>query len=336
MSKKYQVIVLGAGGTGTYFLKEFTRYLAHSKRGYSIIEHLLIIDGDLVEAKNLSRQSYILDDVGENKAIIMADVLNSSFLEEHSLKWLAYDKYITSTTQLLNLISKGNIPILISCVDNHACRLLCEDIYNVLSSCIYFDAANEFSSGEVVFSYKLDDVVYSPCRSFFFPDILDSTKSVVEMSCTELNNVEPQHIVTNMFAGVLLFSGMKEIIENNNYLKGYTTFSTVTLSSEFIDYLDFAKNSFYSSYFQIDAISFNEKYQELSVSFIEEKNILYSIMENTKTKERVLSVYLNTRWSSNVHVLDEKDTISKISYVSSEQIDITLQSNTDIIVSFTH
>ena len=45
---KYNIIVIGAGGTGTYFLKEFSRFLCGTS---SVIESFSIFDGDVVENK---------------------------------------------------------------------------------------------------------------------------------------------------------------------------------------------------------------------------------------------------------------------------------------------
>ena len=70
---------------------------------------------------------------------------------------------------------------------------------NIRTSFI-IDAANEFSTGEVVVGIKNNQAVIAPDRAFYFPEVLEDSKSVLEMSCTELNNVKPQHLVTNLFA----------------------------------------------------------------------------------------------------------------------------------------
>ena len=90
--KKYvrlSLIVVVAGGTGTYFLKEVSRYLAAADR--EKIARMLIVDGDTVERKNLSRQAFTSDDIGRNKAEVMAEVLNECF----GLTWQACTEYIT-------------------------------------------------------------------------------------------------------------------------------------------------------------------------------------------------------------------------------------------------
>lgn len=53
---------------------------------------------------------------------------------------------------------------------------------------------------KVVVGIKNNQAVIAPDRAFYFPEVLEDSKSVLEMSCTELNNVKPQHLVTNLFA----------------------------------------------------------------------------------------------------------------------------------------
>ena len=59
--QNYTVFVVGSGGTGTYFLKEISRYLSNKDR--SSLRAMYIIDGDVIEKKNLSRQAFIDDDI---------------------------------------------------------------------------------------------------------------------------------------------------------------------------------------------------------------------------------------------------------------------------------
>ena len=49
----FNIIVIGSGGTGTYFLKEFSRYLSGNRKVLKMIQSLTIIDGDVVEKKIL-------------------------------------------------------------------------------------------------------------------------------------------------------------------------------------------------------------------------------------------------------------------------------------------
>lgn len=238
---KYQILVIGAGGTGTYFLKEFSRYLAGNSKALEKVYSLSVADGDLVEKKNLARQAFSREDIGQKKAAVMASLLNDCF----GLKWNAYGKYLLDTGQIDQVMDKARgssygsynkIPVLIGCVDNHACRLLCEDYFYSRDSCIYFDSANEFSSGEVVYASRVKGRTISPARSQVFPDIKKGElRNVEEMSCAELNAAAPQHIVVNMHAGLCLLSAVARLLEEDVLMGGVTFFDAMNMDSRHIE-----------------------------------------------------------------------------------------------------
>ncbi len=238
MDKKirYSIAVIGSGGTGTYFLKEFSRYLSSGVHR-SDIKGLVIFDGDTVEEKNLSRQAFSDEDIGCNKASVMAEVLNASF----GTDWESFTQYITKPEDLTSVVSCGksydaiNVPVIVGCVDNHACRLVLEKVFEDSESCIYLDSANEYTTGEVVCSYKLNGFVVSPLRSTLFPDVKRGAdlRARTEMSCEELNNVAPQHIATNMRAGNILLSEVCSLLDGLPH-PGLITFDLATMEQEYV------------------------------------------------------------------------------------------------------
>lgn len=241
MKYSYQIFVIGSGGTGSDFLRTISKYFSHYEK--LPIHDMYIMDGDIVEKKNLSRQCFINDDIGRNKAVAMAEALNEAF----SLKWKAIPNYLMDTSDILPLIesfcSSNNtisIPLLIGCVDNHACRKVLETLFSILGSCIYFDSANEFSSGQIVYASKLNNKVVSMPRSYYFPTLFDGDmRKVTEISCEELNNSSPQHLVTNELASNFLASGLTMLIENAVILNGILFFDMQNMSSHFIAYKDY-------------------------------------------------------------------------------------------------
>lgn len=241
---KYSLAVMGAGGTGSYFLKEVSRQISSTPDMQKQISSMYICDGDIVEEKNLERQCFIMDDVGRSKASVLGEVLNDTF----SLNWQVLPSYVEKMETLYKLFPESDkipkedtatitIPIIIGCVDNHGARLLFEEFFNKAHNCIYFDAGNEFETGEVVFAYKLGGKVISPVRSHYFPEIKEGdTRSRSDISCTELNNVAPQHIYTNMMAGLTLCSGFSSLMKNEPKC-GLVFFNSKEMSSEFIPYM---------------------------------------------------------------------------------------------------
>lgn len=202
---KQKIFIVGCGGTGSNYIKELARYLATNK-SYLLNAQVVLIDGDVVEEKNLKRQSFIKEDILMNKAEAMALAVNDTY----DMLFSYVPEYLASKDHMLHLMKNvyGNdareeeicIPIIVGCVDNHNCRKILHEVFQEYSDIIYIDAANEFSTGEVVVGVKNNYAVIAQDRAFYFPEVLEDSKSVLEMSCTELNQVKPQHLVTNLFA----------------------------------------------------------------------------------------------------------------------------------------
>ena len=222
--KTYTIHVVGAGGTGSYFLKEFCRFAKERKEVIGVY----IYDGDTVEEKNLSRQCFTEDDIGRNKAVVMAEILSDAF----SVPCYAVPEYLIDKSQIVKTV---NIPVLIGCVDNHAARLVLEEYFKEQRDCVLFDSANEFDTGEVVFAYRVKNEFVGRERSYYFPEVAEGSKARTEMSCTELNAVAPQHIATNMLVANQLLCGMANLLEGV-YHPGFTMFNSFRFDTQFIPY----------------------------------------------------------------------------------------------------
>lgn len=267
--EKYHILVIGSGGTGTNFLRDFNRYIARDTTAQSMISSLTVADGDTVEEKNLDRQCFLEEDLGRNKASVFAEVLNANMdmmnvSNTFRTRWNACCEYLTDLESIKDILGhychKGeqeeyssynktltlHIPIIIGCVDNDGCRILCEKIFNELDYCFYYDSGNEMRSGEVVFAHRFKGKTLSYEKSKIFPQMLyGDTRQVTEFSCAELNQSVPQHFLTNVLAGHLLFTGVINIftdVKNKNILErikdqlGYVMFDAFSFYQEFIPY----------------------------------------------------------------------------------------------------
>ena len=250
MDKKIRVsvLVVGAGGTGGYVIKEFARYMASVKDGPVEIR-LGVCDGDIVERKNLDRQAFQEEDIGENKAVVLVSAIKECLGLKHVY---AYPKYIDGQEDIAaifqGLVEEGYVypkpveyRVIVGCVDNHRARQAMEEFYKSVRGICYIDSANEFKSGEVVVSYRLDKVYGKP-RSFYFPDVKkDTGKKASEMSCTELNQAAPQHILTNMLAGQISLASLIGFVSEGNVSPGIHYFNAFTGEAVFRPYQDEAK-----------------------------------------------------------------------------------------------
>lgn len=245
--------VIGAGGTGTFFLKEISGYLAAfstNKNRQVSIESLHIYDGDLVEEKNLERQrAFIEDDIGCNKAEVMALVLNerdfskkikSNPMGMNHLMWTAHPQYVLPGGVLeeeLRMTCSNEVSIIVSCVDNHACRCYLEKLVSKQKNCFYIDTANsESTTGEIFYTAVKNKQRLSLFRSEVFPEIKQDKRMVTELSCEELNNVMPQHIFTNMTSAAQATLAISNLLEHGRFPRGAVFFDTASLSTTYIEY----------------------------------------------------------------------------------------------------
>jgi len=206
-TNKFNIIVVGAGGTGSHLIPNLCRLIKASGKNHN----LTIIDGDKVEERNTLRQNFIHSDIGLNKAEALASRYSSAF--GISINFM--DTYISNSDCLIDLLTQDiglYASLLIGCVDNNAARQTFHDVFRSVGNNMYIDSGNEEYFGQVVLGYN---TVYniteeqSDPRPFYcppvgvrYPDILNDkeTKSVDEMSCAERAVSAPQSMSANITA----------------------------------------------------------------------------------------------------------------------------------------
>lgn len=204
----FNVVVIGTGGTGSCFLQKLARFCSVSDEDIGVT----VVDGDVVEKKNLRRQQFNDCNVGQYKAEALVDLA----MDTYCLSWTAISEYLVKTDQLDQIFNKSGVDVLVGCVDNHAARKIMEEWFETTGNGIYIDSANDEYDGEVVVSVRAGGCEISPKRSFYFPDVLtDDSPSVVEMSCEQRNISSPQHQATNELAGNIIFTILCEIFKHD-------------------------------------------------------------------------------------------------------------------------
>ena len=97
------LVLVGCGGTGGCFFSKMVRFLS----GITFADinfKFRLIDGDIVEAKNIGRQPYLLDDVGRNKAVALAAIAEETL----DVKVKAYPMYLSSENIDKIMVHKTN------------------------------------------------------------------------------------------------------------------------------------------------------------------------------------------------------------------------------------
>lgn len=185
---KYVFIVVGVGGTGSLVARDLPKLLIHTN------SEMVLIDGDIVEEKNMVRQAYQQHDIGENKANALAKKINTFYGNICE----SVDHYITKD-EILELLKKyeQHIPVLIGCVDNNKTRILLEHTFKQLDECIYIDSANSEYEGNVYVVVKSGQETVGKLRGDAYKFDLD--KHQTEKSCeAQAAAGNTQYMVTNL------------------------------------------------------------------------------------------------------------------------------------------
>lgn len=94
-------IVVGCGGSGGYFIRDFARYIKNNKNLKCTI---MLVDGDTVEEKNLVRQNFIDKDLGKHKA----EVLANRYSRAYGIDILYHNDFIRSEEDVHKIIDTMN------------------------------------------------------------------------------------------------------------------------------------------------------------------------------------------------------------------------------------
>lgn len=205
---KYVFIIVGVGGTGSLLARDLPKLLIDTPH------KMLLIDGDVVEKKNMLRQSYQEQDIGEHKAVALSSKINT-FYNTHCE---ALGLFLTKN-EIVDYC-ENNIsytPVIIGCVDNDATRRLLEYTFNQLDWCYYLDSANGEYEGNIYISYKLDGKKRGVLRSdvYKFSDDLHPLDESCEVQASKGN---VQFLVTNAKMSIYLLEHCNALL--NLKLKG--------------------------------------------------------------------------------------------------------------------
>lgn len=215
----FHFIVLGVGGTGSELVPKLCRQLSLLRYDDSVEQRhaITICDADVVEDKNLIRQNFFAQDLGKNKAEIMA--LKCSTMFDMTVN--AVPRYVETEEELLKLVYlyPDKVPFIVGCVDNTATRKLVHEVISkgTIPLVFYIDSGNEEYAGQVAlgcyptiknYLYISDEVglFYIPDVTFHHPEMLETEdKFASELSCAERALSNPQAAITNVEAANILF-----------------------------------------------------------------------------------------------------------------------------------
>jgi PRTRC genetic system ThiF family protein len=235
-------VIIGCGGTGGYLIRDLARFISAYKGDNKPV--MMLVDGDTVEEKNIARQNFIFNDIGANKAKVLAQRYSAAF----SIPIKYYTQFVTADalkTMLMNLLTHHKYVVVVSCVDNNATRM---NIYGAIEAAnattayeglVWIDCGNEEFTGQVVYG-QIDAVKansYKPriesgvWGTLLAPQVFKSMNEVTDkspdqMSCADFAISSPQCITANITAAQIALNYCISVITCADIKYPYVIFDT--------------------------------------------------------------------------------------------------------------
>lgn len=218
---KFKVVVVGAGGTGGILIQN----LAHFALGYHKKIHIVVIDGDVVEPRNVGRQKFAPEDVGKNKAECLAVRYSDVF----GLDIGYIPEYVRDGETLTSLLAgeKDALPVLVMAVDNNYSRKIAHRVFydENIKTLVYIDTGNEDGRGQTVLGLKWNGNVFQDPAGKVFPDILESDDQIQEGgTCGREAVRNAQTLLENVWSAAIAFTYLVNLIEDGEVPSHYTFF----------------------------------------------------------------------------------------------------------------
>lgn len=234
-NNSYKIYIVGVGGTGSHLVSFLTHLIGNNKH-FRSTHSINLIDGDVIEEKNVVNQKFLLSDVGKNKAEVLTDRYNSIY-EDLNISYV--DKYIQTDKEFEELLysKTKDIPIIISCVDNNKARKIIDNYFNnparQKEKLIYIDTGNSGSDGDLigqtVVAYKSMGDIILPSVSKYFPLQEDKEE---EIGCGQITLDKIQNIGANITSAVTVFNILNNIISFNKIEGDIFTFNASKIETQ--------------------------------------------------------------------------------------------------------
>src|SRR6202162_792755 len=148
------VLVVGAGGNGARIIPPLTQMLRRRDR-------LFIMDHDIVEDRNLTRQHFTERDIGQPKALVLAQRYQKRDLKPVALVARLTAGGVAGIIQGMDFTAPRNHLVILGCVDNNDARKIMSQVISGsvglparITGVAHIDVGNERRGGKVLMSLK--------------------------------------------------------------------------------------------------------------------------------------------------------------------------------------
>lgn len=214
--REFRILVIGAGGTGSAIFLALP-YLHQAMRawGHPGLD-VTIMDADTVSETNCVRQPFALTDVGQNKAIVLANRVNLFW----GTNWDAAPKRFTATEMFDPLYAhRGRgFDLVIGCVDSKASRKQIEEYTSKAHVAYWLDLGNNAASGQFVLGQPKNPHNGNPkarllTAAELYPEIVDTTTPESDLpSCSAIEALERQEPFINQTLAMQALAMLTQVL----------------------------------------------------------------------------------------------------------------------------
>lgn len=238
VTKPRQILVIGSGGTGSWFAPKLIKMLNDSLSKRLLPDaSVLFVDADEIEEKNLIRQNFIPQDIGKNKALTLGSRYGS--VCHPKLQVSSLGKYIVAKESdihpdhkdkftLLSSLGISSSTWIISLIDNAQTRKAIH-MQAMRSRCYVIDVGNDARNGQLNFSNYNCRNQCSIFSSYYmqYPEAAAENDGISLFNCADADaNSEDQLFNANDMAASVLANFLNSVIETRKVHSGKIEFVT--------------------------------------------------------------------------------------------------------------
>ena len=202
-----RILLVGCGGIGSQLLPPLVRYLASRPEPRPV---LVLVDGDVFEAKNLVRQGCTAADLGSNKAEALVQIAR-----DHGLAVQAIPAFVDETN-VRSIVREGDLVLL--AVDNHRTRALVDRHLASLDEATLISGGNDETDGNVQLVRRRNGHSLDGHLVEIHPEIgqVAEHEEIEGNGCQVLAAERPQLLVTNLLVASAMLACLWQVLERGS------------------------------------------------------------------------------------------------------------------------
>jgi molybdopterin/thiamine biosynthesis adenylyltransferase len=202
-----RILLVGCGGIGSQLLPPLVRYLASRPEPRAV---LVLVDGDVFEAKNLVRQACSTGDLGSNKAEALARVARNTGLATQAIPEFLDESNVGS------IVRESDIVLL--AVDNHRARALVDRHLASLDEATLISGGNDETDGNVQLVRRRNGRSMDGHLTEIHPEIGQAAEREEQAGdgCQVLATERSQLLVTNLMVASAMLACLWQISERGS------------------------------------------------------------------------------------------------------------------------